>query len=1064
MSVEYTNEQKAAIAAKGKVIVSASAGSGKTCIMVERILRLVTEGEASLLDVLAVTFTNKAASQMKEKIREVLLKEIKKHTGEKRERLKTELDLLSLAQISTVHSFCGKLIRTYFYLLPEEALSPDYRILSPEDAAGLKAKAYAAALEAGFQKGDEAFKRMLDVHYRDTKKKSLRTIVMKMYEKVRGLEESEEYLKRTGEDKFDEAAAYIAEDYRRKVRAYKTEIQAVCEQLQHNPGALKVGAALYTIADYLLAQTSPFAMAQVRIEVPRMPNRPKEDGVDLYNHNLLSELNAGLKELAKEIQENYTNETWEREKSARAAGHAAALAALCLKYGKEYARLKREANALDYEDLEHFALALLRKEEVQAEIKRNYRYVYVDEYQDVNPMQESIVSAIAGENVFLVGDEKQAIYCFRGSRSCYFRAKREEFGGAYPLKENFRSASGILHTVNEIFSPVMEKYEAMNGGRLYEGNAGEIVSHAVSETREEKPVRGVYSVMNASTAQKRSALAEAIVEVIEGEIGKEFYDIKQKCLREVDYGDIAVLVRKDTTDGKRIAAALAEHKIPFTSSSSVDVCEFYEIKLLLDCLKFLDNADADIPLAAVMLSNIGGFTDEDLMKVRIAYPAAPTFRVATRLYAYHETDALSQRLNLFYTKVKRLRALAKVRSAAEVLCALLSEGLEVEIASQADGSNCLKRVRRLIAEAENSGSVHDFLLRIKEMDDGLKLSESGGENAVKVMTMHRSKGLEFPVVILASMESLIHDSKPTEVDWSEKFLFSPRYYDLEDKSYSETIGRRATALERAVEEEEGERNLLYVGMTRAMYRLHLMVSDRARPLSSLSYKHLSDYLGQRFRGEESSSVQQNPVADAMRIGTDYPYRDSVYLPQKSSATAILKEQSQNAVYSGNLSGSTTDEGTAYHKFMQYYRFGEDPVQELARMTKAGLLADTEAQHLKTEQLERIANIPCLKALAGVRCEREKKFLLAFTPKEAGRAEDENSQIIYQGAIDLLFEDGEGYVIYDYKFSGQDAASLRSKYAPQIELYRDAVAKGKRVARASIRAKIINIRTAEVIDM
>ena len=1063
MSVEYTDEQKAAIKAKGKVIVSASAGSGKTCIMVERILRLVTEGEASLLDVLAVTFTNKAAAQMKEKIREALLKEMKKQTGEKRERLKTELDLLPLAQISTVHSFCGKLIRTYFYLLPEEALSPDYRILSPEDAAGIKAKAYAAALEAGFQKGDEAFKRMLDVHYRNTKKRSLRSIIMKMYEKVRGLENSEEYLKRTGEDKFGEAVSFIAQDYQRKARAYKVEIEKVREKLLNYKTPQIICSSLLVTIDSLLALSSPFEMAQVNVDAPRMAGRPKEAGEDLDNYCLLSELKAGLTALVKELQENYTNEKEEREKCASATVHAAALAALCLDYGREYARLKREANALDYEDLEHFALALLRKEEVQAEVKKNYRYVYVDEYQDVNPMQESIVSAIAGENVFLVGDEKQAIYCFRGSRSCYFRAKRKEFGGAYPLNENFRSASKILQTVNEIFQGTMENYEAMNGGRLYEGNAGEIVSHAVSESKEAKPVRGVYSVMNAATAQKKCALAESIIEVIESEIGKEFYDIKQKCVREVDYGDIAVLVRSDKTDGKRIAAALTERKIPVTSSSSVDVCEFYEIKLLLDCLRFLDNAEADIPLAAVMLSNFGGFTDEDLMRVRLAYPAAPTFRMATRLYAYQQTDELSQRLNTFYTRAKRLRALAKVRSAAEMLCTLLSEGLEVEIAAQADGENCLKRVRRLIAEAENSGSVHDFLLRIKEMDEGLKLSESGGENAVKVMTMHRSKGLEFPVVILASMECLIHDSKPKEVVWSEKFLFSPRYYNHKDKSYSDTILRKATALERALEEEEGERNLLYVGMTRAMYRLHLMVSDRARPLSYLSYSRLSDYLGQRFRGEEGTN-EPNPVLEAMKLSADYPYRDSVYLPQKSSATAMLKEQSKDAVAKGKLSSSTTDEGSAYHKFMQYYEFGKDPVQELARMKKAGLLKDDEAQYIKEEGLLRIAQIPCLKALAGIRCEREKKFLLAFTPKEAGRAEDEGSRIIYQGAIDLLFQDGEGYVIYDYKYSGQDALSLKKKYAPQIELYRDAVAKGKRVARGTIRAKIINIRTAEVIDM
>ena len=1081
--MEYTKEQIKAIEAEGKVIVSASAGSGKTKIMVERILRLVCSEKASISDILAVTFTNKAAAQMKERLRAALLDEIKISSGKKRDYLKSELDALGIAQISTVHSFCGKLIRTYFYLLPEEELSPDYRILTPQDAAGLSQRALNAALEAGFEEGREDFKRILSAHYRGKREKSLRSIAVQMYSKSREYEDGEEYLLRAGEDKFDEAAQYLAANYTRKALAYQEEIEKVSAELTGNVGAMKVCSALLAVTQYLKEKQSLFEMAKIQIEFPRMPNRPKEECAELENLNILKELNEGVKKLVKELQEHYADEAWEREKYSAALLHARALSAFALTYGREYARLKRQANALDYDDLEHFALALLKKEEVRAEVKRTYRYVYVDEYQDVNPLQEKIVSLISGENVFLVGDEKQAIYGFRGSRSRYFREKKKEFGGALPLTKNFRSASRILSTVNQIFSPVIKGYESMRDGGLYAGNEGEVISHRVEKTKEEKPARKVYSVMNAPIANKRNDLADAVVRVVESERDALVYDLEEKRMRKVSYGDIAVLVRKDTTDGKRIAAALMERGIPVTSSSHVNICDFYETKLLIDCLKYLDNADADIPLAAIMLSAIGGFCEEDLMRVRLAYPAAPTFRAAAGDYSRKQTDELSHRLNVFFSKAKRLRALSKVRTAAEILCALLAEGLEVEIASKEDGSSRLKRVRRFVAEAEKCTGVHDFLARLKETGEEVDFSESGGENAVKVMTMHASKGLEFPVVILASMETALHDSDPDEVEWSERFLFSPRYYDAGKKTYSETVGRRATAVERAIEEDEGERNLLYVALTRAKYRLHLMVEERARAISPAFYKRYSDYFGDRFLGDEfeseapplprqvfnyeseASEEEKERVLSAMLIGLEYPYRDSVYLPQKSSATALLKEKAEKPEYAvRSLRGASTEEGTAYHKFLENYRFGENALSELARMKGTGILSEEEEARLDPRQLERIADIPCLKALSGKRCEREKKFLLSFTPREAGKAEDDHAQIIYQGAIDLLVEDEDGYIIYDYKYSGLDGETLKEKYRLQIELYRDAVAKGKRVARASIRAKIVNIKKAEEIDM
>lgn len=1077
--MQYTDEQIKAIEAEGRVIVSASAGSGKTKIMIERILRLVLSGKASVTDLLAVTFTNKAAFQMKERLRGALLDEIKSSTGEKRERLKKELDLLGLAEISTVHSFCGRLIRTYFYLLPEESLSPDYRVLTEQDAAGLQKKALSTALEKAFEKGEDSFKRVLDVHYRAKRKQALREVVKATFAKVSEFENGEEYLLRAGEDRFKEACAFLAKVYAKKADDVICELEKFKQACTKFPTLVKACDTLINDAIKFRDADTVFDMA--RATLTRLPNKPKDAGEELDRRTELEKLKTDFKKVIDDIK--LADEEREHEIYLAAAEHARVIATLALDFGREYARLKREANALDYTDMQKFALALLEKEEVSAEVKKKYPFVFVDEYQDVNAMQEKIVSLMAGENLFLVGDEKQAIYGFRGSRSRYFREKRVEFGGALPLTENFRSASGILDAVNEIFAPVVEGYEEMRGGRLYAGNAGEIYSHRIEKVKEEKPVRQVYSVLSGSKANKSDALAESVARVVESERDKTFYDVESKSVKAVGYGDIAVLVRT-SSEGERIAAALTARDIPVSTSTSVNVCDFFETRLLIDCLKYLDNEEADIPLAAVMRSSLGGFSDEDFMRIRKKYfdkSRHATFRAAAKSYA-KEKDELAHRLNVFFRKAKRWRALAKVRTAAEVLNGLLAEGLEVEIASKDDGKNRLVRARRFVSEAEKCSGVHAFLTRLKESEEQVEFSESGGESAVKVLTMHKSKGLEFPVVILASMEYGVHSSQREEMEFSEAFLFTPRYYDHEKKTYCETIGRRAVKAEREEDENEGERNLLYVAMTRAKYRLHLMVEERRRALSPAFFTRYSDYFGDKFWGEElpvAPPVQPREVFDyesagaegekervlaAMQIGAEYPYRDSVYLPQKSSATALLKESRiKHEPQKRTQGASSTEEGTAYHKFLEHYRFGQSAKEELARMTGAGLFKKEEAEKLDIAQLERIAEIPALKALAGRSVEHEKKFLLSLSPKEMGRAEDDTQQVIFQGAIDLLFQDEGGYVIYDYKYSGLSADELKEKYAPQIDIYCSAVAKGKRVEKSTIRAKIINIRSAEEID-
>jgi len=1083
-----TEEQIAAVGRQGRVIVSASAGSGKTKVMIERIAELVRSGKAGVKEILAVTFTTKAAAQMREKLRAALSEEILACKNEEHRRaLVGELHALPLAAISTIHAFCARLVRTYFFLAEDEdgaaGVEPDFRILDPDEAESLSLKAMDATFEEYYENGDAEFRELLSVYYRRNDA-GLRKLVAELYGAIRENENDREIALNAGEDRFGDAVKFLGGYYKQEAsdfHALAEELKEVLETLF--PKALPVCDCLIGATDALLKADGLFAMAKVLAPAfPRMPSSAKAGDEEKKALSKLSKLNSAVKDLFKELG-GYASEETERARAADAGRRAAALGTLVSEYAKQFARFKREAGALDYDDLEHYALRLLGHKDVCEEVRRTYRYVFVDEYQDVNPLQAEIIDRLAGENLFLVGDAKQAIYNFRGSRTRYFTDKVRLFGkhgGALPLTENFRSAENILGAVNRVFAPVIGDYEPVRGGRRYEGNKGEVICHRVVPVREEaERKRGVYSVANAVGSAETDALSEEIVRIVERERGKLFYDADREGggFFPVGYGDIAVLVRKGAGEGERIVRALSDHGIPVTSSAKVNVCAYYEARLLIDWLSFLDNAEQDIPLAGAMLSVLGGFTDSELAEIRLFSDSAPTFRAACRRYAGRRE--LQEKLEAFRLKTAKYRAIAAVRPAAEVMNFLLAEGLEVQIAVKSDGANRLARVRKLVSEGEGI-STHAFLRKLKEKNDEVSFSEAGGENSVKVVTMHASKGLEYPVVILASLASELHDKKFKEVlfsddlpsDGERKFLIAPRSFDPEKKTVSETVVRRAALIKKRQEETEGERNLLYVGMTRARYRLHLIFDDRDRAFSPAYATRYSDFFDDSFTvSEDEEPVFLSGKTEAESAGSadlareisavfqkDYPYAESVPLPFKSSATALLeaREEQETIPHHGTERASGVEEGIAYHEFLQYVRFGADAEQELDRMKREGLLSEETAVLLDLDNLRKMLELPCLKALAGKTVWRERKFLVSLPASEvyATNAKDE---VVFQGAIDLLCLDKDGFTVIDYKYSSLDASALKEKYAPQLRLYRKAVARAYRIDENTVRLRLVNIR-------
>ena len=1136
----FTDEQLAAIEAKGKVIVSASAGSGKTTVMIEKIIRLIRSG-VGVDEILAVTFTKKAASQMKEKLCKALIESINAEdtTEDRRLALKKQLAGVPSADISTIHSFCSKLIKTHFFAAETDS---NFRVIGGDDAEGtaLKSEALDELLEEAYEaeERDEAFSHLLSVYWRKKSDRGLRKIFTDSYEDLRSRADYREYLLRSQEytaQTFEEICKDLHGAFAEKCRYYQDLVEN--EKIYFEG----IGAAAQTaLATELCSWLEETLLTREYFDIPKIvkpkftANRSsKKDSVEKSLH--IERLAFLKKRIVKAFEEEFgkiTTKDEELTRFMRSAQTAKALSKYLLLFDEKYEEKKRERGVLDYNDLEHKALKLLSDGEIVREVREKYRYVFVDEYQDVNPVQEAIVSRLGGENLFLVGDVKQSIYGFRGSKSRFFVEKQRAFeageGTSLFMTKNFRSSDKVLNAVNTQFALAMTPLTCdvdyargsfMERGGGYGEGSGRVEIHYLQDNEEEEKTaqaRGVYSVrQNAGNKERTlSAAARRIKHIIETERTRKYYDPETKEYREVRYADIAVLSRKKSGQIAETVAALSNAGLPVSAASAVNICEYAEIKTLIDILSLLDNAQQDVPLCSALLSAMGNLTADDLAEIRLAYQEDKTlvfFRQACRKYAEEKQDFIAEKLRKFYAYYEKIRALSRVLDAGELLSRVLAETrMEAQLLSLQNGAACLKRIHRFIEETANPEplSVHGFLDRLRDLDYKIEYSENGGEDSVKVLTMHSSKGLEYPVVILDNLSAPFRGADHDEVIIEEKYGLAPRAFDEKKMLKTNTLLRRLFAVKENRDCIADELNLYYVALTRAKYALHMIFDERgAMPdvKYARSFAELTDFSVWK-EYEVTDEILEIPTQERTALVFrpdeglvqeikhaflwEYPYAGCENLRVKSSATQLLS----GSVYSVQKEEAappfgaveTTKEtlfdreeefvqaGIAYHAFLEAFDFsllyderGNRLEKEaIAEAVDSLLLRGLEgAELLEKEKLVEILCNPVFGELRNMRLYKEQQFLVTLPVKQAYKngAEitdwqkvGEDEQMIFQGAIDLLAV-GDEVRIIDYKYSTRNAEYLRTHYKPQLALYRMAVAKALKIEESKIHCTIVNIR-------
>ena len=875
MSVKWTNEQQKVIDLRGRnILVSAAAGSGKTAVLVERIISRLTQDDPPL-DVdrlLIVTYTEAAAAEMKERIGAAVEKLLEAHPGDA--HLERQATLIYSAQITTIHSFCLSVIRDHFHVI---GIDPGFRIAEEGELKLLKQDVMDELLEAYYASGDNDFLEFTERFGTGRNDRKIEGIILKMYEYSRSYPRPERWLDRCAAAG-DPAA--LAEAAVERVRTRSADIRRVLERglkmCETPDGPYMYGDMLESDLKELekLAQAGNFDgmyEAAAGFTWKRLSSK-KDETVSPEKKEKVKKLRAQAKALLEDLRADYfyvPRPVWEKDMED-AAPSLAVLAGLVKKFAALLDEKKRARNLIDFSDMEQFALAILTEEKdgqlvpsaAAQEYQEQFNEVMIDEYQDSNLVQETILNSVSRvsrgqNNVFMVGDVKQSIYSFRMSRPELFMEKYHTYSledsgrQRIDLHRNFRSRAEVLDSVNYIFRQLMHREL---GGIEYDDHAALYPGAQFPPIPEqgEDPYRSELLLLDKkNTGEDDAAQAEArmiarrIHELIQN---GSVYDKETETLRRVRYSDIVILARSIRGWAETCSTVLGEEGIPAYSVSREGYFETYEVSVLLDYLRILDNARQDLPLAAVLTSPFCGLDARELAAVRIAYPNVPFYQAA-QMYAEAQDaergpgqraadgteqgpgQRAAEKLQKFYARAAYFRKKVPYTPIHELLEEVMEKtGYRLYITAMPGGAQRAANLdmlteRAAAFEGTSYKGLFNFIRYIEQLKKyDVDYGEAGimdeQENTVRIMSIHKSKGLEFPVVFVAGLGKNFNtqDLKGSVLLHSE-WGAGLDLIDLKRRTKTPTFLKKMIRERTVLENLAEEMRVLYVALTRAKEKL-----------------------------------------------------------------------------------------------------------------------------------------------------------------------------------------------------------------------------------------------------
>ncbi len=885
MGVSFTPEQQKVIDTHGcNLLVSAAAGSGKTAVLVERIVKMVSDAShpVDVDRLLVVTFTNAAAAEMRERISAAIGQKLAAEP--ENEHLQRQAALLHNAQITTIDSFCLFIIRNHFHTI---GLDPAFRVADEGELRLLRMDVLGTVLEACYQKGEASFLRCMEYFSTGSRDSAVEDAVFKLYDFAMSNPFPEEWLAARREDyapvqSIQEFAQlpWVCELMEETSLTLQGVIDqysqciACCEEpdgpymygelLDEERGKLeKLRAADTYEARYLAFQALSFG---------RLSSK-KDATVLALKRELVKNTRSEIKEQLQNIQKNFfarsSEEVIQQMPVCREA--VCALTDLTLLFMEQFEKAKRDKNILDFDDIEHFALSILIRKgadgpgeemieasETALEYRSYFAEILIDEYQDSNLVQEYLLSAVSGEaqgtfNRFMVGDVKQSIYKFRLARPELFMDKyhtyQESEGGdvlRIDLHKNFRSREAVLTSVNAVFSQMMRKelggidYDekaALYPGALYpenpastdpgEGSGGENDTEILLFPELEKEMKEDIS----SRQQEAYGIARRIKELTASFM---VTDKETGQLRPAAYQDIVILLRTTAGWDEEMKTVLEEEGIPVHVTSRTGYFAASEVQELLHFLRVLDNPLQDIPFYGVLHSCFGGFSEEEIASAKAMFPKERYLYDAVRTYAHQETEeALPGRFLAFLEEIERYRDMAVYMPVHELLQTVIREYAYLSyVQAKPGGSRRRANVEMLLVRAADYEKtsyygLYHFLRYIEQLekydvDYGEANLQDENADVVRIMSIHKSKGLEFPICIVAGTAKGFNNRDASEALVTDVVRgIGVDYVDTGLRAKSRNLRRNFIAYKLRQDNLAEELRILYVAMTRAKEKLIL---------------------------------------------------------------------------------------------------------------------------------------------------------------------------------------------------------------------------------------------------
>ena len=869
----WTKEQQSAIDKRGcDLLVSAAAGSGKTAVLSERVLKRVTDGEnpVPVEKLLIVTFTNAAAAEMRQRITAKLRDKLAANPDS--EITARQLMMVPKASIMTIHSFCLNIIKSNFHLID---MDPSVGILDSAEGELMKIKIAGEVINEMYEKYGEDFSNMAR-WLADGRDDGLANEIINRHKYIgsfeRPLDWLEEQTEKYNVDKIRAESGLSDEeiveglDWTRLIKTkYKSMLSAIKEEHEKIEDLIDEGGVTgYEAAikdDKEKIETMLAVLNGSLDDIYKSARLCAWGGIGKKNKDCDSELASLAQSARTELKKKYDSiigdiDSYEPKSILKGLNKVypfMRLFFLCVKsFDEKFAEAKREKNVVDFADFEHIALKLLQDENlpVAEELREKYDEIYVDEYQDCNSVQEAIFSAIAkridgkSNNMFMVGDVKQSIYKFRQAEPTIFIGKMHTYSSSgvqqkIMLNKNFRSRKEVVNCVNNLFEKIMSEHlgdinytdeEALCAGFDYPetdvgeyGGSPEILAVTTEDADDD--------ILETRVGLEARLVACKIREMV----GKFMvFDEKSGKYRKSCYKDFAVLLRSPRSRTEDIEAEFKALDIPYFSDVGGGLFEAHETELLISMLKITDNPLQDIPLIGFMRSLPGGFDENELLEIR---------NCAKKTYFYNAVKACAEGEGKLAEKCRKLIELIKSwreTSRAMPITGLISvimedTAFEAYISALPGGKNRLANIAlftelgRRFENMELKG-LFSFVKYIEEQQGKTKGSEtakilSDSCDVVRIMSIHKSKGLEFPIVFIVGVGGNFNIS-----DWTKGELFFDKQYgigcscfDPEKKIKYPLISRGAITYKIKLDTLSEEMRVLYVAMTRAREKLFVTV-------------------------------------------------------------------------------------------------------------------------------------------------------------------------------------------------------------------------------------------------